>query len=56
MKAAEADKARLTPEYLQLQLILALANNTKIYFGDKIPAMGFNLQDWGIHIQKKEGK
>lgn len=40
-KEAESNKLRLTPEYLQFQLINALLKNTKIYFGEKIPNMGF---------------
>jgi len=40
-KEAEADKLRLTKEFLQLQLIKSLLTNTKIFYGDKIPNMGF---------------
>ena len=36
-KEAEANRMRLTPELLQLETVRALANNTKIYFGDSIP-------------------
>lgn len=39
MKDAEANSARLTPEFLQYTLLQAIANNTKIYFGDKLPTM-----------------
>jgi hypothetical protein len=28
-----------TPEFRQLEMYRALGNNTKIYFGDKIPNM-----------------
>lgn len=38
-KEAEANRLRLTPELLQLETARALANNTKIYFGEKIPSM-----------------
>jgi erlin len=38
-KEAEANKLRLTPELLQLETVRALANNTKIYFGERIPSM-----------------
>lgn len=34
---ADANKALLTAEYLQLQRIVAVGNNTKVYFGEKIP-------------------
>lgn len=36
---AAANRARLTPEYLQLEAVRALANNTKVFWGDKLPAM-----------------
>lgn len=38
-REAEANKLQLTPEYLQLEAVRALANNTKVFFGDKIPSM-----------------
>jgi len=38
-KEAEANLLLLTPERLQLESIQAIANNTKIYFGEKIPDM-----------------
>ncbi|CAF3587029.1 unnamed protein product [Rotaria sp. Silwood1] len=34
---AESNKAKLTPEYLQWSMYQALAQNTKIYFGNSIP-------------------
>lgn len=36
---AKSMEKLLTPEYLQYTLFQALANNTKIYFGEKIPTM-----------------
>lgn len=36
MKEVEADKLRLTPQYLELKFIEAISNNTKIYFGNKV--------------------
>lgn len=36
MKEAEANKLKLTPEYLQLKYIESIANNSKIFFGDKV--------------------
>ncbi|KAM4748206.1 erlin-2 [Rhinophrynus dorsalis] len=38
-KAAEANKLKLTPEYLQLMKYQAIAANSKIYFGKDIPDM-----------------
>ncbi|KHN20517.1 Erlin-2 [Glycine soja] len=39
IKEAEANRLKLTPEFLQLKFIQAIANNTKIFFGDKVPNM-----------------
>jgi len=36
-KEAEVNKLLLTPEFLALETARALSNNTKIYFGEKIP-------------------
>ncbi|KAJ0038589.1 hypothetical protein Pint_23493 [Pistacia integerrima] len=38
-KEAEANKLMLTPQYLELKFIEAIADNTKIFFGDKVPNM-----------------
>ncbi|XP_028851278.1 erlin-2 isoform X1 [Denticeps clupeoides] len=38
-KEAEANKLKLTPEYLQLMKFKAIAANSKIYFGSEIPQM-----------------
>merc|ERR1712146_711867 len=38
-KEAEANRLRITPELIQLEAVRAIANNTKIYFGDKIPSV-----------------
>ncbi|KAF3621270.1 Erlin-2 [Capsicum annuum] len=35
MKEAEANKLKLTPEFLELRFIEAIANNSKIFFGNK---------------------
>jgi len=40
---AEANSLKLTPEYLRMVLYQSLANNTKIYFGEKIPQI---FLDW----------
>ncbi|GJU16712.1 erlin-2-B [Tanacetum coccineum] len=39
MKEAEANRLKLTPEFLELRFIEAISNNTKIFFGNKIPNM-----------------
>jgi len=36
---AQANKVKLTPEYLEMIRLLSIANNTKIYFGNSIPQM-----------------
>ncbi|XP_061907572.1 erlin-2 [Entelurus aequoreus] len=38
-RAAQANKMKLTPEYLQLMKYKAIAANSKIYFGNDIPQM-----------------
>ncbi len=42
-REAEANKQKLTPEFLQLSFMTAIANNTKLYFGDKLPSMLLEL-------------
>ncbi|XP_006625610.1 erlin-2 isoform X1 [Lepisosteus oculatus] len=42
-KNAEANKLKLTPEYLQLMKFKAIAANSKIYFGSEIPHMFVDL-------------
>ncbi|PWZ05591.1 Erlin-2 [Zea mays] len=39
LKEAEANRLKLTPEYLELRFIESIANNSKIFFGEKIPNM-----------------
>ena len=39
LKEIESNKAKLTPEYLELMKFEAIAKNTKIYFGNPIPNM-----------------
>lgn len=41
-REAAANALLLTPAYLQLQTALAVANNSKIYYGDKLP-LGLSL-------------
>jgi hypothetical protein len=39
MKEAEANRLKLTPQYLELKFIESIANNSKIFFGDKVPPL-----------------
>ncbi|OEL36824.1 Erlin-2 [Dichanthelium oligosanthes] len=39
LKEAEANRQKLTPEFLELRFIESIANNSKIFFGEKIPNM-----------------
>lgn len=43
MREAEANKLKLTPQFLELKFIEAIADNTKIFFGDKV-AYPFSLK------------
>lgn len=38
-KEAEALRAKLTPQYLEWALIQAIGNNTKIFYGDRLPSL-----------------
>eukprot|EP00054_Salpingoeca_dolichothecata_P002561 m.23176 g.23176 ORF g.23176 m.23176 type:complete len:184 (+) comp13100_c0_seq1:36-587(+) len=38
-KIAEANQMKLTKEYLELQKLTAIANNTKVFFGPDVPTM-----------------
>lgn len=58
-KEAEANTLRLTPQYIELRFIEAIANNTKMYFGDKIPNMVFDqklLSNFLESVAKMPGK
>ena len=39
MREAEANSKRLTPEFIEYTRIISMSNNTKVYFGNKIPNM-----------------
>jgi regulator of protease activity HflC (stomatin/prohibitin superfamily) len=39
IKEADANKLRLTPELLKLEAMRAIANNTKIFWGEKLPSL-----------------
>ncbi|XP_020591184.1 erlin-2-B [Phalaenopsis equestris] len=47
LREAEANKLKLTPEFLELKFIEAIANNSKIFFGDKVPNMVFDQRILG---------
>ncbi|CAK9313146.1 unnamed protein product [Citrullus colocynthis] len=49
LKEAEANKLKLTPQFLELKFIEAIADNTKIFFGDKVPNMIFDQRS-KIHL------
>lgn len=57
MKEAEANKLKLTPQYLELRFIEAIANNSKIFFGNKVPNMVFDQRLLGnfLHSVAKTG-
>ncbi|XP_050238945.1 uncharacterized protein LOC130014534 isoform X2 [Mercurialis annua] len=55
LKEAEANKLKLTSEFLELKFIEAIANNTKIFFGDKIPNMVFDQRLLGNMLQRASG-
>lgn len=50
-KEAEANKLLHTPERIQLETVRAISNNTKIYFGEKIPQMlGGTMAGLGVSV------
>lgn len=48
LKEAEANKVKLTPEFLELKFIEAISNNTKMFFGEKVWHSIRNL--WLLHM------
>ncbi|KAA8592937.1 hypothetical protein FQN60_018392 [Etheostoma spectabile] len=50
-RIAEANKLKLTPEYLQLMKYKAIAANSKIYFGNEIPQMFVDSGSSGSSIK-----
>ncbi|KAM6548334.1 hypothetical protein CsatB_020010 [Cannabis sativa] len=54
-KEAEANKLKLTPQFLELRFIEAIANNTKIFFGEKLPNMILDQRLLGNYIQGVAG-
>ncbi|KAK4764794.1 hypothetical protein SAY86_025884 [Trapa natans] len=51
MREAEANKLKLTPEFLELKFIEAIAGNTKIFFGNKVPNMIWDQRLLGSFLQ-----
>lgn len=51
-REAMANQAMLTPEYLTLQAIASISNNTKIYFGKDINAMYVDFVQTLLEYQK----
>ncbi|XP_057962514.1 uncharacterized protein LOC131154048 [Malania oleifera] len=56
IKEAEANKLKLTSEYLELRFIDAIANNTKIFFGNKVPNMVFDQRLLGNFFQARNSE
>ncbi|XP_053548131.1 erlin-1 [Bombina bombina] len=58
-KIAEANKAKLTPEYLELMKYQAISANSKVYFGTDIPSMfldSFSFKPSIEHQEERTGK
>lgn len=53
LKEAEANKLKLTPEFLELRFIESITNNTKIFYGDKIPSMVYDQRLLGKFFSDK---
>merc|ERR1712196_440769 len=49
-KEAEANRLRITPELIQLEAVRAIANNTKLYFGEKLPSVFLEPRDLPIAV------
>lgn len=39
VKEAKANNLKFTPEFLEIEFIQAIANNTKIFFGQKVSSL-----------------
>ncbi|KAI5678895.1 hypothetical protein M9H77_09845 [Catharanthus roseus] len=52
MREAEANKLKLTPQFLELRFIEAITNNTKIFFGNKVPNMVLDQRLLGNLLQE----
>ncbi|KAM3927170.1 erlin-2 isoform 1-T2 [Leptodactylus fuscus] len=53
-RLADANKLKLTPEYLQLMKYQAIAANSKIYFGNDIPNMFMDSSTANTHGQSSD--
>nr|TKS02958.1 hypothetical protein D5086_0000157490 [Populus alba] len=56
MKEAEANKLKLTPQFLELKFIEAIADNTKNFFGDKVLNMVPDQRLLGNFLQRMSGE
>ncbi|CAH1414185.1 unnamed protein product [Lactuca virosa] len=56
MREAEANKLKLTPQFLELKFIEAITNNSKMFFGNKIPNMVLGQRLLGNFLQEVEGR
>jgi regulator of protease activity HflC (stomatin/prohibitin superfamily) len=54
LKEAEANKLKLTPEFLELRFIESIANNSKIFYGEKLPSMVYDQRLLGRFSSSKE--
>ncbi|GMY25862.1 erlin-2-B-like isoform X1 [Fagus crenata] len=51
-RESDANKLKLTPQFLELKFIEAIADNTKIFFGEKIPNMVLDQRLLGNFLQQ----
>ncbi|CAI9096467.1 OLC1v1032624C1 [Oldenlandia corymbosa var. corymbosa] len=51
LKEAEANKLKLTPQFLELKFIEAIANKSKIFFGNKVPNMVLDQRLLGNYLK-----
>ncbi|KAD7479761.1 hypothetical protein E3N88_02897 [Mikania micrantha] len=56
LKEAEANKLMLTPQFLELKFVETISNNTKMFFGNKIPSMVLDQRLLGNFLQDLEGR
>lgn len=56
MKEAEANKLLLTPQYLELRFIESIANNSKVFYGNKLPGMIFDQKLLGSFLQNAHAR
>ncbi|XP_048318467.2 uncharacterized protein LOC107428820 [Ziziphus jujuba] len=52
IKEAESNDLKLTPQFLELKFIEAIADNTKIFFGEKVPNMILDQRLLGSFLQE----